>query len=236
MRKERRNYYRILHVQPEAPVEIIVASYRSMMSKLRHHPDLGGDHETAILINEAYTVLSDPQKRRAYDQARRRMKKEQTLQKGGVPNAGGSDYRPVANLKECAYCAAAAPAVIIADTRCARCDSPLASICSWVNDKRELLGRRRGTRVSRTENATIHVGLNTPPSPARLKDLSPTGLSLITPVPVNLGTTVRVISPNVDIVARVVGVRTRDWTHILHGKLLTAWFASHSGVFVSTAV
>ena len=63
----RRNYYRVLHVQPDAPVELIKASYRTLMHKLKHHPDLGGDHDTAILINEAHEVLTNKVKRAAYD-------------------------------------------------------------------------------------------------------------------------------------------------------------------------
>ena len=65
--KNRRNYYRILHVQPDAPVELIKASYRTLMHKMKHHPDLGGDHETAVIINEAYDTLTDTKKRKAYD-------------------------------------------------------------------------------------------------------------------------------------------------------------------------
>ena len=67
--ENRRNLYRILHVQPDAPDEIIQSSYRTLMMKLRMHPDLGGDHYTATLINEAYAVLSDPARRAAYDDA-----------------------------------------------------------------------------------------------------------------------------------------------------------------------
>jgi len=67
MKKNRRNYYRVLHVQPDAPIEVIKASYRALMGPLRHHPDLGGDHETAALINEAYAVLTDAERRRTYD-------------------------------------------------------------------------------------------------------------------------------------------------------------------------
>ena len=66
--KNRRNYYRLLHVQPEAPLEVIKASYRSLMTKLKGHPDLGGDHDAAVLINEAYAALTNPDKRREYDQ------------------------------------------------------------------------------------------------------------------------------------------------------------------------
>lgn len=38
-----------------------------MMQKLKMHPDLGGDHESAALINEAFAVLSDPKSRADYD-------------------------------------------------------------------------------------------------------------------------------------------------------------------------
>ncbi|MFT5395826.1 MAG: DnaJ-class molecular chaperone [Gammaproteobacteria bacterium] len=41
-RNERRNYYRILNIQPDAPLEIIKNNYRTLLQKLRLHPDLGG--------------------------------------------------------------------------------------------------------------------------------------------------------------------------------------------------
>ena len=62
-----RNYYRILCVQPDAPMEIVQASYRTIMQKLKAHPDLGGDHWNASVINEGFEILIDPEKRRAYD-------------------------------------------------------------------------------------------------------------------------------------------------------------------------
>ena len=64
--KNRRNYYRVLHVQPDAPVELIKASYRTLMHKMKRHPDLGGDHETAVIINEAYDTLIESSRRRNY--------------------------------------------------------------------------------------------------------------------------------------------------------------------------
>ena len=63
----RRDFYRILHVQPDAPAEIIRTSYRTLMQGLKMHPDLGGDHGEAALINEAFATLKDPAKRAAYD-------------------------------------------------------------------------------------------------------------------------------------------------------------------------
>ena len=62
-KNNRRNYYRLLHVQPDAPGEVIKASYRTLMQKLRQHPDLGGDDCNAALLNEAYAVLTNPERR-----------------------------------------------------------------------------------------------------------------------------------------------------------------------------
>jgi len=64
----RRNYYRILHVQEDAPEEIIRTSYRTLMQRMKMHPDLGGDTWDAALINEAYATLIDPDKRAQYDE------------------------------------------------------------------------------------------------------------------------------------------------------------------------
>ena len=57
MKNNRRNYYRILHVQSDAPLEIIRASYRAMMGPLKMHPDMGGNHEVAALIKDRKSVV-----------------------------------------------------------------------------------------------------------------------------------------------------------------------------------
>lgn len=65
--ENRRNYYRILQVQPDAPLEVIRSSYRTLMHTLKQHPDLGGDNWKASILNEAYETLSDFRKRAIYD-------------------------------------------------------------------------------------------------------------------------------------------------------------------------
>jgi hypothetical protein len=65
--KNRRNYYRLLQVQADAPTEIIRSSFRTLMRELKQHPDLGGSHWEATLLNEAYETLTDPKRRAAYD-------------------------------------------------------------------------------------------------------------------------------------------------------------------------
>jgi hypothetical protein len=66
-KKNQRNYYRVLFVPPDAPMEIVQSSYRTIMQKLRAHPDLGGDTWNASVINEAYETLIHPDRRAAYD-------------------------------------------------------------------------------------------------------------------------------------------------------------------------
>ncbi len=65
--EDRRNHYRTLNVQPDAPLESIKNNYRTLLQKLRLHPDLGGENWNASIINEAYSVLRNPLKRATYD-------------------------------------------------------------------------------------------------------------------------------------------------------------------------
>ncbi len=67
--RERRNHYRVLNVQPDAPLEIIRNNYRTLLQKLRLHPDLGGENHNASAINDAYHVLRDPVRRANYDKS-----------------------------------------------------------------------------------------------------------------------------------------------------------------------
>lgn len=60
------DYYDILGVPKTSSAEEIKKAYRK--KALEHHPDRGGDQEEFKKINEAYQILSDPQKRSQYDQ------------------------------------------------------------------------------------------------------------------------------------------------------------------------
>lgn len=67
------DYYEVLQVHPNAHPTVIRKVYHVLMLDLKHHPDLGGDVERAQLINEAFAVLSDPQRRQEYDRFRAEM-------------------------------------------------------------------------------------------------------------------------------------------------------------------
>ena len=65
-----RDYYETLEVPRGAPAEEIRKAYRKLARK--HHPDVNRNDKSAEEkfkeINEAYEVLSDPEKRKRYDQ------------------------------------------------------------------------------------------------------------------------------------------------------------------------
>lgn len=60
--------YKVLQLDPSAHPEIVRAAYRTLLRVLGKHPDLGGNDSEARTIIEAYEILSDPERRRAYDQ------------------------------------------------------------------------------------------------------------------------------------------------------------------------
>src|SRR5215510_3920465 len=65
-----RDYYDVLGVPRTATMEEIKKAYRTLARK--HHPDVNPGDKTAEEkfkeLNEAYTVLSDPEKRKRYDE------------------------------------------------------------------------------------------------------------------------------------------------------------------------
>lgn len=61
----KKSYYDILGVKKSASADEIKKAFRRLARK--HHPDAGGDEETFKEINEAYEVLSDPEKKKQYD-------------------------------------------------------------------------------------------------------------------------------------------------------------------------
>lgn len=61
-----KDYYSVLGLEKGASLDEIKKAYRKLA--LKHHPDQGGDQEKFKEVNEAYQVLSDPQKKAQYDQ------------------------------------------------------------------------------------------------------------------------------------------------------------------------
>jgi len=229
----RRNYYRILHVQPDAPEAVIRASYRTIMQRLRAHPDLGGDHRAATLLNEAYAVLTDPTRRAAYDadlQPRRRPRTGagHDARTGEAPPAGVAPAAP----RVCAFCHRPDGRAPRTDLLCVACGSPLQPTgpATTVPRGREL------PRFDRQQHATIFTRWpQARGEAAELRDLSPLGVRFLTPVELATGAVIKLDSEAFRAVARVTRVHrdAADGRWSVGGAFVAVLFSEPRGGFVS---
>ena len=266
----RRNFYRLLHVQPEAPLAVIQASYRTLMSRLRAHPDLGGDHDQAVLLNEAWAVLSDPQRRASYDLGLRQLVESARAEPpapswvstkpntapaaftsafsslsghatssaaaatwAGRSTAGPDAQGPVRLQPQCPLCGHASSMAPRPDSRCTRCQAPLAALPEPGRQGHELLGRRDAVRRDQSHVAMLHIGWPSHPLPVRWRDLSLTGLSFYAPAPLAAGQRIHLIDSALEAVAQVVDSRPQGRVYTVHARLLSALLLQATGVFVA---
>jgi hypothetical protein len=239
VKKNRRSYYRILYVQPEAPLQVIKASYRALMGPLRQHPDLGGDHAAAALLNEAYEVLSDAAKRRAYD---RTLGKERLRGRGESERAGAAPSVHEAQAQTpdpshwqaercCPFCRHTL-LDIARMTRCARCDAPLTPP-QPASRGRELIGRRGSARSAKNHAVVVTPSWRAAPQSALMRDLSLTGIRLLVHAPIASQQAIRIVDVGFDAVALVVSCRRGADLYTVHARFLTLRFTRQQGVFVS---
>ena len=89
MAESKRDYYEVLGVEKTADDSAIKSAYRKLAKK--YHPDMNPGDKTAEAkfkeASEAYAVLSDPDKRRQYDQFG-----HAAFEQGGPGGFGGFDF------------------------------------------------------------------------------------------------------------------------------------------------
>jgi len=235
--QNRRNYYRLLQVQPGAPVEIIRASYRTLMQRLKAHPDLGGSHRHAVLLNEAYAVLTDPDKRAGYDREFQARVIDTRGMAGGQPLATGVlRTRPRNDAAHCLFCHAPHPSRPSRqrDARCRACGSPLYPATAW----RLATGdRRRVHRVLR--NHTLRLFTSWPGTAliAYSRDLSPNGISFVTREQLAPQAIIKIDSKWCLAVARVASVHVdpsgTEGSWLVGAGFLSVIFPRSRGAFLS---
>lgn len=218
---DNRNYYEILHVSRDAPVEIVRGSYRTLMQQLKNHPDLGGDSATAALINEAYSVLTNPERRAEYD-ARLDII-EQVVQ--GMPNAT-TDKEPQATpdrildpFRVCVFCEQphSHGRIIEIDAGCDTCGSPLSTA---DNHRTEEVGQRAVARINKRQDITFYTHWpQTEGHKGITEDISLNGLRLLTRHDLKEGQRIKIVSEVVEAVAHV--------THCIYDRHgWTTWCAA----------
>jgi len=237
--ENRRNYYRILHVQHDAPGEIINTSYRTLMQRLKMHPDLGGNHWQASLINEAYSILSDPERRAIYDGAMNAAKNED---QGAGSNArqqppsdkSFDDEAPAPG--HCFYCQTPHPAIEVTnEDDCVQCFSPLTmpDNAPTVDSARRTIDRMPKSFplqfCSESQESKTEKGL--------VVDLSPGGMRFIADTSVDVGSVVAIDSElctAIGKVRRCASDRTnRQYHNDIAVQFLALRFKTKQGVFVS---
>lgn len=227
-------------MQPDAPTEIIRMSYLTLMQRLRMHPDLGGDHAKAALINEAFATLIDTDQRAAYD---RTLARERAMpgyrsdpanhhdQVRATPSPGK------ANPFACAFCGTAFPPREAArvEALCAFCASPLYPA---ARHEHEAATRRAISRVERELPVTFFLSWPQHPGvSARTEDISISGMRLVTPLDLVPNERLKI---DCDFCSAVAVVRHAHraagddalWTAGV--EFLTLWIKPARGVLVST--
>jgi curved DNA-binding protein CbpA len=182
--KNRRNYYRILKVQPDAPVEIIRASYRTLMRELKLHPDLGGSTYDASLLNEAYETLSNSARRAAYDEKThvRNFRRNEPV--------SNPDSPPAAIL--CPFCRTQLTRQAQEREICPSCNVPLPSSKPAESDP---ASRRTIARIKKNDPITYAHSFPEVPGEGKLLDLSPKGMRFICSARLDPGTILKITSP-----------------------------------------
>ncbi len=225
--QNRRNYYRLLQVQPDAPIEVIRASYRTLMRELKHHPDLGGSSSNAALLNEAYRTLSHPALRAEYD---KKLFLRYTKQSLSSPALSDPDRQRCPICKVLLTHNPARPGQI-----CSVCQSPLRSKeGTGESDRRALARIKRDGRV--------HYWMQWPQKPqeAKMMDISPQGMRLLCGLPIQPGTALKISGPGFEASAIVKDLSSekvgREKLHAVGVSFVAVTFENPRGSFLSTLV
>jgi curved DNA-binding protein CbpA len=237
-----RDYYEILHVSRDAPLQIIRGSYRMLMQQLRHHPDLGGDAAKAALINEAYAVLTNPERRAEYDA---RLDLLAQVSRGGPEELVNRDpaaepVRALDPFRECVFCEVPHDHGKFAevDVDCRNCGSPLSAA---ENRRIEPQDQRAVARIDKRHDIVFYTRWPQPQGfSGRTEDVSLHGLRFLTNAELIQGQRIKIVSEFVEAVALVSNCvhERHGWTTwcVAGVSFTTLRFVQPLGGFVSDRV
>ncbi len=252
---QQKTYYNVLHVLPDAPIEIIRSSYKTLMQALKKHPDLGGNHEEAILINRAYATLSDPEKRSEYDRKLEyQADRDRETIRNQAPDKARDQVEAAAEISLyatgvftaediCPFCKALHGRHQIGpDSTCRDCEAPLFRVSTdtrhehghpdadWKRAIERIPSDKSIRFLSRWPQSTPDTG--------RLMDISLNGMKFATDIAVTKNQLLKIDSHLGSSVAKVVYCeRDIDETRpkwLVGVEFLTLHFQRSRGAFIST--
>lgn len=200
----RPDYYALLHVSHDAPIEIIRSSYRTLMKTLGAHPDLGGSESDARALNEAWGILSDPGERARYDAERALHDARERVEAGPTASAAPKPEPTAPPPPE-----------------------PEPASDDDSSDRRSTTRLKREDRIRWVSaDGREHAGT--------VEDLSPRGLSFVTRLGLDRGEEIDVRSDAFFGRAVVRNVRElHDGTHLIGVEFERIQFHHNRGTFLS---
>ncbi|MDE2387586.1 MAG: DnaJ domain-containing protein [Betaproteobacteria bacterium] len=233
-----RNYYRVMQVQPDAPVDTIKASYRALKRRAAI--------QDTELLNEAYRVLSNPAMRQRYDaifagslfRAARKTARRNIDPAGIVPaedHAASIDdrhYRPIIT-RYCPFCKT--PNVpqtnLYQSENCLECSSPLLLL-----HQENPVTQRTTRRITASGKFMFYLFWPGKPCQGICQDLSPAGLRFMTHETLNSNDIIKIDAPSFQAVAEVTHQRREDKGFSIGTRFIAVKFDQQYGNFVAAQV
>lgn len=238
--ENRRNYYRILQIQPDASMAIIIASYNVLTNYPLQNPDM---------LNEAFAVLTNPAIRMRYDDL---LADSANLQPAQLPSARRHDAlvpgiganirehpctRPdtTTPLRHCVFCHT--PFVFqpgfYPDALCLECYSPLSVAIATDQTGLFMQKHRACARTSVAGSLVFYLHWPDTPRHGVLQDLSPRGMRFLTRSSLDVDDIIKIEASRFNAVAEVAHFHQTKEDHVSVGvRFLTIKFAQERGNFI----
>ncbi len=248
--ENQRNYYRLMHVQPDAEDQVIEVAYRACSER--------ASKEYKLLLDEAFSIIGKKESRLIYDTLLRLYSHRESIERlrrlmfAANSSVTISNMLPIqpsadkakseitshqAKLKpvHCKFCGAISTRgnsefVDQLAHSCSTCHSPLSLPADvFINQTRRSLMRMNQT-------TTVHIYQSWPsnPVPVLLENLSPIGLSYLAPQEFKVEQIIKIDARHFKAVAKVVHCREVESKEYRTGaRFLTIEFARTTGSFLS---
>lgn len=234
-KQNKRNYYRLLQVQFDAPIDVITASYQAL--KKSSFPD-------TALLDEAYQVLSNSAARELYDVLFAASNFSYTTEQTVHENTDQVRFAPAKNTSQfavepyravithyCSFCKTPYMPQTNAyqHESCLECASPLFAL---QHENIESSSRTM-MRVNIQGEFMFYLFWPSKPCQGLFQDLSPIGARFLTEQSIDLHDVIKIDAPNLQAVAEVTHKHNEDQGISIGTRFIAVKFDRQQGNFVT---